>query len=248
MPIKSVIGISNSNAPDVTEALRKLKPRTYVHLLGYDPPEKLKEAKIIVASSVNSVKSNAKVLNKTDAFIFVVDIAINLKRIRGIFFLDCRLTYDLGAKFYDLSTSMLNECLIYTSDYKYKTLKFREIDVAEKLLDKTPTSVLSKIMTFLYSIPDKKKRELYKQTIFKWMVTPSLTNDFLITTLKLKGKSKRLIDFLASPQIAVVRSLFEHGADTKKIMRENKVASFDFNYLKRVKKSYLKGKNKKSVK
>lgn len=243
--MKPVFGIANSNAFDVATALKRLRPRTNVCVLAIDDISKVVDAKIIVAPSVQTVIRFEKELNESDALIFVIDIAVNLKRIRKIVMLDCRLDYNLGTQFYNLSDSMLEQCLTTKESYPFKSLKFTSLDVAKELLDKTPTSILSKIMTFLYSIPDKKKRELYKETIFHWLVNPDLSNDFLVLTLRLRGKGKRIVEFLSSDSIRVVRSMFAPGANPKALMRKHKISSFDYNYLKRVKAKTFKGKKKK---
>lgn len=237
--MKPVFGIANSNVVDIALALKKLRPRTKVCVLGLDDNSQLDDAKIVVSTVANLIHKKS-LIKKLDPCIFVVDAPINLVRIRKIQLVDCRLDYKLGAKMYSISSSILEDCLqqAQRGQHKYKTLKVKPMNAQDILLSRTPTSIMPRLMALLYSIPDKRKRELYKTTIFKWIVNPELSTEYLRKELHLNNgkKGKALIEFLTSDTIGIVRSLFVDGANVRSILRKNKLSKFDFMYFQRFQK------------
>lgn len=231
--MKPVFGVANSNVIDLVAALKRLRPRTPVFVLSHSLSELPNTAKIVVAPSVASALKHRHSIEKTEAHLFIVDVAVNLKRVRGIELIDSKVGSDFNTIFYTLSTSILDSCLKDKSDYKHRRIKVSNEPLHEKMLERTPVSPLAKLLTMFYAIPNKKKRELYKTVIYYWLVTPSLEPEYLERTLNLKTKTA-LFSFLTSSVVSNLRLSFDKNFNARKVLKKNRISQFDYNYLNKV--------------
>lgn len=241
--MKQVFGIANSNIVDVAFSLKRLKPRTKLFVYGFNSNEELDDAKIYL-SNMTAFKRVHKSIPE-DCVLFIVDTAINLKKIKDIVLVDSLLKPDMSTEFFSITDDILRNAINAKGEYPHRRAQFKKFDIAEVLLRKTPVSVLSKIFTFLYSIANKEKRDNYRHAILYWLVNPDLDEHYLVNALNLKGKGKRLLEFLLENDIVAVRTMFEDSVNYKDVLKANNISVFDYNYLKKFKAKDLKKKGKK---
>lgn len=240
--MKPIFGIANSNIVDVAFAFKRLKPRMKLFVAGQGKDSDVEKARIFVSNFAGFRRLHKSIPDSCS--IFIVDTAINLKRVRKITLLDSMLKKDMSTEFFSITDDILVDALLSREEYPYAKAKFKRFDVSDILLRKTPVSVLSKIFTFLYSIANKEKRDKYRHAILYWLVHPDLDENYLVDILKLKGKGKRLLEFLLTDDILAVRSMFDDSVNYKEIIRKHNIAVFDYNYLNRFKSKTLKGKKR----
>lgn len=241
--MRPVYGLANTNSLDLHATIKKYRPKTKIFLQGNSSPETLPNYSIIVFSSVNYFEKNYDKISK-NAYVFITDLALNLKRVKGIVLVDCNTTSSMRTSYYSLTDLEIIECLNSKESYPYEEYYIKSLDVFDRLFQKQPVSVLSDLFTLFYSIPNKERRLQIKTDILLWLKSSNDSDhDFedLLKKLKLRKTSEIYLYLKENyDKLLLLRNEVVNGVKNK----DNKVSGFDIRYLTKFNKPT---KAKKSI-
>ncbi len=228
--MRPALGFTSISAPDLISIIRSIKPRSKIFVSGISHESELAAAKFAVFTSVNALQKFYSIVYKTDAVVVVSDCIMNLKRVKNLNIVDGGCTANFRTEF--LSVPVQDIILGLTNTSEGKPLKFRKLDIASDILKNTPESVMSNVMTFLFKIPNKDRREYARAAIYEWLCTPAMPFSSFLEKLSFRGASgKAFKNYLQSPSVDALRSMFSPNADLEKILKENNLSVFDYNYI-----------------
>jgi hypothetical protein len=124
----------------------------------------------IVVSSQTLELLKEKRVNMSKVTVIIVDNVVLATQYQGIVLLDCKQTRSYQFKFQPLDSEMVLSLREGSTNTSVDINAVR-VDILPELLNAQPPSVLSPVMTYIYTIPDTDKRSKYLADIFNCIQT-----------------------------------------------------------------------------
>lgn len=184
-----VFGFANHDAHYIHKRIKFLFPEKKCQPI-YDTYKVKKNVDIIFCFTVRSLIKISRQIEDKDVKVFVFDSPYYLNNIENLSILDVKKSNGLNFSF----IAVTDEQLISAIDsVGVKKIQRRNIDVVSILESKMTPSCLSFILTFLYSIQNTEKRNLYKKIIFSWFFTKK-TSKWLAKKIKESSSKKQNVN------------------------------------------------------
>ena len=241
----NLFGIATNNIFNVQRSLLLLNPKLRIQVVGFD--DLPKDADVHLVPTTAKFLKVRHQLEELTSKVFVFDTPVLLEYLKPIRVLDvAKKTKTFKYGFHTLTPAILQEAL--DEKFKKQLVTKEAIDVIPTFLSQTQGSILSHILTFLYSVPKTDRRLKYQRMIYDWFQSEDSVVTLASKLSKKPNKAvTKLTNFLESSLAQNARKALQHIAQekaTKKSVPLDKVAKkfgvdlFDIKYvLKAIRKA-----------
>lgn len=249
--MKALLALTNHNIDFCQQSLARMKDCPPVAILKIDDLIKQPTSKqhILLVPTVATLLRNATVLNQCpEILVIVFDAPVLCGEVNAQMLDVEKQTFDFLFTFKHLeSADMLRMVRKALASAEQVQIKKQTVDMSTKLLKRAYGSIIGKLLTFIYKVPDTDRRQEIQQTIFAawWNGKPQDALEFLRKRYSKNAAAQEFIKHLQGEDarrfaaaIADVRTLKDNQkpVNLPKISKAHKVSVYDLRYYSKVRK------------